>query len=191
MTQSHAALSWLHLPEAPLTPELRELYDRTAGKIGYVRNGQRAVAHRPELALAQDVLSRAVNSDRPDGLSRRERELIALVVSVENHCQACVFAHASALRDASHDALWVATIEVNYRHAELTARERALADYAVKITHASGEIQPADLDALRAEGLTEIEIIDAAAVAAYFNFSNRINSALGVKANAEAYAAHR
>ena len=72
------APSWLDLPPAPSTPELDALFDRTRDKLGYVRHSQRATAHRPALTLAQDALSRAVNSDAPDGLSRRERELIAL-----------------------------------------------------------------------------------------------------------------
>jgi uncharacterized peroxidase-related enzyme len=85
----------------------------------------------------------------------------------------------------------VARIEVNFRHADLSARERALADYAIRITRDPGEIEPADLDKLRQAGVSEAEILDAAGVAAYFNFSNRLNSALGVPPNDEAYAVGR
>lgn len=185
------APSWLDLPPAPPTPELDALFDRTREKLGYVRHSQRATAHRPALTLAQDALSRAVNGDAPGGLSRRERELLALVVSAENRCIPCVFGHAAALREASGDPAWVAQAEANYRHAGLTPKERALADFALLITRAPGEIEPHHLGPLRAAGLAEAQIIDAAAIAAYFNFSNRLNSALGVPPNLEAYAAHR
>jgi uncharacterized peroxidase-related enzyme len=185
------APSWLDLPLAPSTPELDALFDRTREKLGYVRHSQRATAHRPALTLAQDALSRAVNSDAPGSLCRRERELIALVVSTENRCIPCVFGHAAALREASGDPAWVAQVEANFRHAGLSARERALADFALLITRTPGEIEAQHLEPLRAAGLTEEQIVDAAAVAAYFNFSNRLNSALGVPPNLEAYAAHR
>jgi len=102
-----------------------------------------------------------------------------------------VFGHAAALREASGDAAWVAQVEANFRHASLSPRERGLADFALLITRAPEEIEAQHLEPLRAVGLTEEQIIDAAAVAAYFNFSNRLNSALGVPPNLEAYAAHR
>lgn len=114
-----------------------------------------------------------------------------LVVSAENRCKPCVFGHAAALQEATGDPARVARIEVNFRHAGLSPRERALADYALKITRVPGEIEAGDLDRLRDAGLSEVQILDAAAVAAYFNFSNRLNSAIGVPPNDEAYAAHR
>ncbi|WP_424813195.1 peroxidase-related enzyme [Roseococcus sp. YIM B11640] len=187
-----AAISWLALGAPPKAPaEVQAVLDRTQEKLGYVRNGQLAVLHRPNLVLGQDALSRAATQDPESALSRRERELIALVVSSENRCEPCVFGHAAALREITGDAVLVDRLIVNYRHAGLPARERALADYALKITRRPGEIEPEDLDALRQAGLTELAILDAAAVAAYFNFSNRINSAIGVTPNPEAASAHR
>ena len=185
------AASWLDLPPAAATPEIAALFERTQEKLGYVRHSQRVTAHRPALTLAQDALSRAVNTDQEGGLTSAERELIALVVSTENRCEPCVFGHAAALRSATGDPARVARIEVNFRHAGLSLRERALADYALRITRTPGEIEASDIDRLRQAGLTDLQILDAAAVAAYFNFSNRLNSALGVPPNDEAYAAHR
>ncbi|WP_159997576.1 peroxidase-related enzyme, partial [Roseomonas sp. 18066] len=172
-------------------PAVAEVLEATRQKLGYVRNGQAALLHRPELVLAQETLSRAANRNPESGLSRTERELIALVVSSENRCQACVFGHAAALRELTGDDFWVAQVTVNYRHAGLSPRERALADYAIAITRDPGALEASSLAPLRAAGLAELDILDAAAIAAYFNFSNRINSALGVPANAEAQAAHR
>ena len=143
------------------------------------------------LLAAVTGLGDAAVRDEQGALSPREREMIALVVSVENRCEPCVFGHAAALRALGAEPEWVATMEVNYRRADLTKRERALADYAIKVTRAAAEIAPKDLDALRDSCVPEQGILEAAAVAAYFNFSNRLNSALGIKANVEALQAHR
>jgi uncharacterized peroxidase-related enzyme len=186
-----AAASWLRLPPATPDAAVQALLDRTCAKLGYIRHGQAALLHRPAVVLAQDALSQAVNHDAESGLSRTERELIALVVSSENRCQPCVLAHAAALRELTGDAFRVEQVTINYRHAGLSGRERALADYALRVTHDPGGLEAEALEPLRAAGLAELDILDAAAVAAYFNFSNRINSALGVPPNEEAFAAHR
>jgi uncharacterized peroxidase-related enzyme len=191
-TITAVAPSWLRLSEpAPAHPEVQKIFAQTAVKTGYVRNQQRVLAHKPTILTALTVLGDAVVRDADGELSPQERELIALVVSVENRCEPCVFGHAAALRGHSGDAEWVATIEVNYRRASLSVRERALADYALKVTRAPAEIEPGDLQSLRDAGIPELGIVEAAAVAAYFNLSNRLNSALGVHANGEAYRANR
>jgi uncharacterized peroxidase-related enzyme len=189
-TDQHAT-SWLRLPPAPLNTPARAVLERTRAKLGYVRHGQTALLNRPLLVVTQDALSQAVNHNPESGLSRTERELIALVVSSENRCQPCVLAHAAALRELTGDAFWVEQVIVNHRHAGLSGRERALADYALRITREPGGLEADALQPLRSAGLSDLEILDAAAVAAYFNFSNRINSALGVPPNEEAFAAHR
>ena len=186
-----APASWLTLPAPAPAGEVEALLDRTRETLGYVRNGQRALLPRPALLLAQDALSRAVNGNAESGLTPKERELIALVVSSENRCEPCILGHAAALRGITGDPFWVERVQVNHRHAPLSLRERALADYALAITRAPGAIEAADLDRLRAAGVSEAEILDAAAIAAYFNFSNRLNSAIGVAPNREAFAAHR
>jgi uncharacterized peroxidase-related enzyme len=184
-------ISFINLGAASPTPEIKTIFDRTEKRFGHIRNAQLVTAHRPDLALAQDALSKAVQFPPDTGITSFERELLAIVVSAENRCPACLFAHSAILREITGDAVLVGRIEVNYRHVELTARQRALADYAVKVTRASSNVEPGDLELLRAQGLSETEIIDAAAVIAYFNFSNRLNNALGVAPNAPAYQAHR
>ncbi|RVT98669.1 peroxidase [Rhodovarius crocodyli] len=191
MATKQSPISWLTVKAPRLSAEVQALLDRTKEKLGYIRNGQTALLARPELVLGQDALSRAANQNPASGLTRKEKELIALVVSTENRCQPCIFGHAAALREITGDALWVGRVEANFRHAGLSPRERALADYALRITRAPGEIEPGDLEPLRQAGLKDGDILDAAAIAAYFNFSNRINSAIGVVPNAEAFAAHR
>ncbi|MCE6076459.1 peroxidase-related enzyme [Agrobacterium vitis] len=184
-------ISWLTLGVAAPSPEVSATFDRTRERFGHVRNAQLVTAHRPNLAAAQDALSKAVQFAPDTGITPLERELLAIVVSAENRCPACIFAHSAILREITGDAVLVGRIEVNYRHVDLTPRQRALADYAVKVTRASWELEPKDIDALRDNGLSEEEIIDAAAVIAYFNFSNRINNALGIAPDAKAYLAHR
>lgn len=183
-------LSWLELQSITPEPAVQEIFVRTKERFGHIRNAQRIVAHRSALALAQDRLSRAVQNAPDSGITPFERELIALVVSVENRCEPCVFAHAAILREISDPAL-VGKIEVNYRHVDLTERQRALANYAVKVSLSPSLIEESDIGKLRDAGLGEYEILDAAAIIAYFNFSNRLNSALGIKPNDEAYEANR
>jgi uncharacterized peroxidase-related enzyme len=187
-----AAPSWLRLPDpAPATQVVAAIFAQTREKTGYVRNQQRVLAHKPAVLTALTALGDAVVRDPGGVLSPRERELIALVVSAENRCEPCVFGHAAALRGHGGEAEWVATIEVNYRRAGLSARERALADYALKVTRAPAEVEPEDLQSLRDAGVPEQGILEVATVAAYFNLSNRLNSGLGVHANGEAYRANR
>jgi uncharacterized peroxidase-related enzyme len=186
-----AAISWLDLPRPPAHPKVAEILAATSEKLGYVRNQQRVLAGKPAILAALTALGDAVVRDPEAVLTPRERELIALVVSAENRCDACVFAHGSALRGQGHASEWVALVAVNFRRADLTGRERALAEYAVKLTRAAAEVTEPDLDALRAVGLSEEGLLEAATVAAYFNLTNRLNSGLGIHANNEAYTAHR
>ena len=91
--------SWLDLSDpAPGTPETEAILAATRGKLGYVRNQQRVLAHKPGILAAIGALGDAVVRDETGVLTPRERELMALVVSSENRCEACVFAHAAALR---------------------------------------------------------------------------------------------
>lgn len=184
-------LSWLDLGLAKTEADLDEIAQGAVTRTGYANNAHSITAHRPDLMRAQDKLTRAVNQREDCKLSPKDREIIALVVSAQNRCEPCVFGHAARLRLITGDAVWVGQVEVNYRRAEMTPRERALADYAHAITVAPGEIEPDMIERLRQVGLSDGDILDAAAIAAYFNFSNRINSALGIHPERDAYLAHR
>ncbi|MBN9510194.1 MAG: peroxidase-related enzyme [Alphaproteobacteria bacterium] len=186
------SLSWLRFDAPPpASAETDAILAATRASLGYARHQQEVLAYRPRILAALTALGDAVVRDPAGALSAREREVMALVVSAENRCEACVFAHAAALRKLTGQAEWAAAIAVNYRRAELTARERALADYAVKATRGPAEVEPTDLDALRASGISEAGVLEAATVVAYFNFTNRLNSALGIRANSAAYWSHR
>lgn len=184
-------VSWLKLPAAKQTPEAQAALQVTMDMVGYIRHQQNVAAHRPGILTTLGALAGTILRSEDSDLSLQEREVIALVVSAENRCDACVLGHTSALRGLGNSAQWAEQIAVNYRRADLTPRERALADYALKVTRAANEVEPSDLDAMRAAGVSEEGIIDAAAVIGLFNFTNRFNSGLGVKANDEAFDAFR
>jgi uncharacterized peroxidase-related enzyme len=137
------------------------------------------------LALYQGYMDRLMRG--ADGhLPPLERELLALVTSVENRCEVCILSHAAALKKYGMDRFLVDTIALAWRRAELSPRQRALAEFASKLT-----LHPADVDAtlmggLRAAGLREEEIFEAIQVVAIYNSNNRINNALGMQPNIEA-----
>jgi uncharacterized peroxidase-related enzyme len=185
-------VAWITPPdEASLPEEVRALFARQRERNGAVHNSALVAAHNPAVLLAQSAFSGALFDPEGGSLTPRERELIAVVVSAENRCEPCTVGHTAKLRQLTGDANWVDTLAINYRRARLNARDRALADFALRITRASAEIEEADLAQLRAVGLDDAAIVEAATVAAYFNFSNRLTSALGVRPHAETFAAFR
>lgn len=184
--------AWIAPPdEASLPEEVRAHFARQRERNGAVHNSALVAAHNPAVLLAQSAFSAALFNPDGGALSPRERELIAVVVSAENRCEPCTVGHTAKLRQLTGDASWVDTLAINFRRANLDQRDRALADFALRITRASAEIEEADLAPLRAAGLDEAAIVEAATVAAYFNFSNRLTSALGIRPHAETFAAFR
>jgi uncharacterized peroxidase-related enzyme len=124
-------------------------------------------------------------------LSAVERELLALVVSVENRCEVCIVTHAAALERGGVAKDLVDILAINWRRAGLNRRWKALAKFASRLTLAPAEADESHLEELRSAGLREREIFEAVQVVGVFNYTNRVNSALGVKLNREAHAAYR
>jgi uncharacterized peroxidase-related enzyme len=183
--------SWLRVGFPELTDETRGVFERSMEKFGYVPFPKEVVAHKPDILIAQEALSRAVNLDPSSNLTPKERELMALVVSAINKCEGCIMSHASRLRAITGDPYWVGRVEINYRKAPMSARERALAQFAAKATGTPQDMGPEDLEALRGHGLSETDLIEVAGIIAYFNFSNRMNNMLGIAPNPAAYASNR
>jgi uncharacterized peroxidase-related enzyme len=125
------------------------------------------------------------------GLSRSERELIAVAVSAANECLYCTVAHGAALRVLSKNALIADQVTANHRHADLTPREKALVEFAVTLTREPARVGSADVDALKAHGLSDADVWDAGAVAAFFNLSNRMAALAALRPNPEFYAMGR
>ncbi|WP_018465896.1 peroxidase-related enzyme [Calidithermus timidus] len=187
----HDATSWLRVPEAQELPEqVQTLFGKFIEKTGFLPNVIRNFALLPEHLLRwfgyYDYLMRSEGH-----LSRREREMIAVVVSSLNRCEYCLASHSAYLRDLSGDPVLPDVLIANYRRAEISPRERALLDFAFKLTTDSPHMEEDDLEPLRNVGLSDEAIFEAAQVAAMFNFTNRLANALGWKPNAEYYAMHR
>lgn len=176
----------LQLPEAELEPELRDYFRVCEEKLGFVPNVLKAYAFdNKKLQAFIDMADDLMLGD--SGISRLEREMIAVAVSAINHCHYCLTAHGAAVRYRSNDPALGDMIEHNYRVADLTAKQKAMLDFVVKLTEAPDKMENADRDMLRQLGFSERDIWDIAAVAAFFNMSNRLASAVDMRPNAEYY----
>ena len=172
-------------PES-LPSDIREVVDSNTAKAGFTPNVFLAYGYKPEHFRAffhyYDVLMKG-----PSGLSRAEREMIVVAVSRINACTYCTVAHGAALRILSKDPYLADQISANYRNADLTPRQRAMLDFAVKVTEHSAEIDQADFETLRGHAFSDSDIWDIGAVAAFFNLSNRMANLADMKPNAEFY----
>jgi len=178
-------ISWFPVPgDDELDEPERKLFAKAAEVIGFVPNVFRTYAWRPERFRAWFAHFKTV-MEGTDGLSAREREMISVAVSMANGCLYCLVAHGEALREASDDKVEADRITLDYRRADLTGRERAMLDYAVKITKDPLVCEEADIEALRAEGFSDEAIWDIIEVAATYNFTNRLAMATGMMPNRE------
>jgi uncharacterized peroxidase-related enzyme len=125
------------------------------------------------------------------GLTKAQREMIAVVVSVTNRCHYCIVSHSAALRKLTKDPELVDQLATGYKYAPVEPRERAMLDFAVKLTQASEQMSEEDVEALREAGWNDEEIFDIAEVAAMFNFTNRLASGLGWVPNREYFSLGR
>jgi uncharacterized peroxidase-related enzyme len=174
----------LDLGEGDLSPAMQAYFAKCREKIGFVPNVLRAYAHDTAkleafAAFYNDLML------APSGLSKLEREMIAVVVSSQNHCYYCLTAHGAAIRQLSDDPALGEIMAMNYRAAELEPRHRAMLDFAVKVTEAPWGIEEADRQGLREAGFSDRDIWDVAAVASFFNMSNRMASAVDMRPNPE------
>ncbi len=178
----------LNLPETGLEPELRDYFRVCEEKLGFVPNVLKAYAFdNKKLKAFIDMVDDLMLGE--SGLSRLEREMIAVAVAVSavNHCHYCLTAHGAAVRYRSNDPVFGDTIEHNYRMAELSPKQKVMLDFAVKLTEAPDKIENGDRDLLRQLGFTERDIWDISAVAAFFNMSNRLAAATDMRPDAEYY----
>jgi uncharacterized peroxidase-related enzyme len=171
----------LDLPD-PLPDDVRELFEKCTAKLGLIPNVLVAYAHRPEKLRAFSQMYNDLMLGE-SGLSKLEREMIAVAVSAHNRCWYCLVAHGAQVRVLSGDPALGEALVMNWRVADLPPRQRAMIAFAVKATVASAEIGEADRQALREHGLTDQDIWDVAAVAAFFNMSNRMASAVAMVPN--------
>jgi len=127
----------------------------------------------------------------PSGLSKLEREMIAVVTSSINHCFYCLTAHGAAVRELSGDPMLGELMVMNYREARLDARQRAMLDFAAKLTERPWDVGEADREGLREAGFSERDIWDIAAVVGFFSMSNRLATATSMQPNEDYHAKAR
>jgi uncharacterized peroxidase-related enzyme len=178
-------ISWFPVPEeSELPDDLRGLFAKAREKIGFVPNVFRAYSFRPERLRAWFNHYRQLH-EPTDELSAAEREMIAVVVSMENGCLYCLVAHGAALREELGDPILADRITLDYRRAGLDERLTAILDFAVKITKEPLECSPEDLDRLKSLGLSDHTCWDIAEIASMYNFTNRMSLACGMIPNEE------
>jgi uncharacterized peroxidase-related enzyme len=172
----------LDLKAAALSPAMQVYFDKCQEKLGFVPNVLQAYAFdmaklEAFVAMYNDLML------APSGLSKLEREMIAVAVSSHNRCYYCLVAHGAAVRTLSGDPPLGELMAMNYRAARLSKRQRAMLDFAVKLTEQPWTVEDADRDQLRNAGFSERDIFDIAAVAAFFNMSNRVAAATDMRPN--------
>src|ERR1700739_1265599 len=172
----------LDLPPEPLSPDMAAYFGKCEEKLGFVPNVLKAYGFDMAklsafVAMYNDLML------APSGLSKLEREMIAVTVSSQNHCYYCLVAHGAAVRQLSGDPPLGELMAMNYRAARLSKRERAMLDFAIKLTAEPWTIDEEDREHLRRLGFTDRDIWDIAAVAGFFNMTNRIASATDMRPN--------
>jgi len=180
-------VSHLRVPrESSLPEDLRKYMRICREKLGLVPNVIRAFSLRPA-KLRTFIAAYGELMLSPDSaLTKLEREMIAVTVSSHNRCVYCIVAHGQAVRELSGDIL-----SVNYRDATLSPRHRAMLDHAWKLTATPWLVGEADRAALRKAGFDDEGIFDITDVAAYFNYTNRMASGIGMAPNGEYFAMNR
>lgn len=191
MAKATERITWLDVPaDEDVAAEVRELWDKPLEKLGFVPNVLRSMALRPGHLLTWWAYIQELMTGE-SGLTKAQREMIAVVVSAQNRCHYCVVSHSAALRKLTGNPTFADQIATNYRYASLEPNERAMLDYALKLTVDSAACAEEDVDALREAGWSDEDILDIAQVAAMFNFTNRLASGLGWVPNPEYFSLGR
>ena len=149
-----------------------------------------SLAHRPDEFRAFFAYHDAL-MNRPGGLTKAEREMIVVATSNANQCQYCVIAHGAILRVRAKDPLIADQVAVNYRKADLTDRQMAMLDFAMKVSARAYEVGESDMDILRGHGFDDDDIWDIAGISAFFGMSNRLANVTSLRPNPEFYSLGR
>ena len=178
----HTRITALKIKGGPLSPAMQAYFDKCTEKLGFIPHVLKAYAFDTAkleafVAMYNDLML------APSGLSKLEREMIAVAVSAQNRCYYCLVAHGAAVRALSGDAVLGELLVMNYRAARLSERHRAMLDFAAKLTTESWKTEEADRAALRAAGFSDRDIWDIASVAGFYNMTNRIASATDMRPN--------
>ncbi|MER2509898.1 MAG: peroxidase-related enzyme [Amaricoccus sp.] len=181
------AISRFPVPRIEDLPEdIRERILAAQEKSGFVPNVFLALAHRPDEFRAFFAYHDAL-MDKPGILTKAEREMIVVATSNANQCQYCVVAHGAILRIRAKDPLIADQVAINYRKADITPRQKAMLDFAMKVSAEAHAVGDQDIELLKSHGFTEEDAWDIAAISAFFGMSNRMANVTSTRPNAEFY----
>lgn len=184
---SEHPISRFPVPELEDMPDdMRELILEVQEKSGFIPNVFLALAHRPAEFRAFFAYHDAL-MEKDSGLTKAEREMIVVATSNANGCQYCVVAHGAILRIRAKDPLVADQVAVNHRKADITPRQKAMLDFAMKVCLDSADVNEGDYTTLHEHGFTDEDVWDIAGVAAFFGLSNRMANTIGMRANDEFY----
>ncbi|HUM95827.1 MAG TPA: peroxidase-related enzyme [Candidatus Competibacter sp.] len=182
-----AAISRYPIPPLDDLPEdVRERILAVQEQTGFVPNIFLGLAHRPDEFRAFFAYHDAL-MEKASGLSKAEREMIVVATSNANQCQYCVVAHGAILRVRAKNPLIADQVAINYRKADLTPRQSAMLDFALKVSQEAYAVHEADFETLRGHGFTDADIWDIGAIAAFFAMSNRLANMTSLRPNDEFY----
>ncbi len=182
-----AAISRYPIPPLDDLPEdVRERILAVQEQTGFVPNIFLGLAHRPDEFRAFFAYHDAL-MEKASGLSKAEREMIVVATSNANQCQYCVVAHGAILRVRAKNPLIADQVAINYRKADLTPRQSAMLDFALKVSQEAHAVHEADFETLRGHGFTDADIWDIGAIAAFFAMSNRLANMTSLRPNDEFY----
>ncbi|ASM75185.1 MULTISPECIES: peroxidase-related enzyme [Roseobacteraceae] len=184
---TNTSISRFPVPEIKDLPEdLRDRILAVQEKSGFVPNVFLTLTHRPEEFRAFFAYHDAL-MDKPGDITKAEREMIVVATSNANQCQYCVVAHGAILRIRAKDPQIADQVAINYRKAEITPRQRAMLDFAMKVSARAYEVDETDVETLKSHGFSEEDIWDIGAITAFFGMSNRLANLTSMKPNAEFY----
>jgi uncharacterized peroxidase-related enzyme len=181
------SISRFPVPEIENLPEdVRQIILEVQDKSGFVPNVFLALAHRPDEFRAFFAYHNAL-MEKDGGLTKGEREMIIVVTSGLNQCTYCVVAHGAILRIRERDPLIADQLATNYRNAEISPRQKAMLDFAVKVSTRAYAINDADYEAMHGHDFSDEDIWDTGAIAAFYAMSNRLANMADIRPNADFY----
>ncbi len=190
-TTRDPSISQTPIPDiASLPDDIKDRILAVQEKAGFVPNVFLVLAHRPDEFRAFFAYHDAL-MEKQGGLTKAEREMIVVATSNDNGCQYCVVAHGAVLRIRAKNPLVSDQVAVNYRKADISARQKAMLDFAMKVSNHSRGVDEGDIETLKSHGFSEDDVWDIAAITAFFGMSNRLANATGMRPNPEFYSMGR
>jgi uncharacterized peroxidase-related enzyme len=184
-------ISRFPIPSLEQIPEdLRNRILEIQKKTGFIPNVFLTLAHRPE-ELRAFMAYHDTLMDGDSGLSKAEREMIVVATSALNDCQYCVIAHGAILRIRARNRLLSDQVAINYQKADLTMREDAMIEFALKVASSSGALSDEDIAKVRAQGFSMEDVWDIGAITAFFALSNRMANLTSMRPNDEFFSMAR